>query len=1122
MTIRQGDIKLMQSQRMTDNEDGGGRITGNEVEDGKSNGIFDDVSDLDRAYGRTSLRRVFPAVLTDTTDQYFGSHVIIDQIPSDPNVSVLAFQAGGPAATRDVARERVESYVTMGPLSRMRLLGDQMEGQRSIQVWQRPEAPLPEVGDVFALSTESGDAAGQLQFVRVNEIDHEIRAFEYLVGSSIATFDRRVITLGLSTTLRHRMYGMQPAVTTSQPDTVIREGQYADASRYYGVTRLANPASLGDREIQVEDTFSPIVPSTTVEDPVLDVQAGGGVTISLQSGGYTYEVAQVASTHLTQIELNNRGYNYVASLSPLPAPGSLAISYRSQGKWYTLRDEDGTGDITGQGAGRVDYTTGSVSVTLKGLPDVGTAILYSWGTPVHYVDRAGIQTLDTPTMNFDFEDYGVVPGTVTVSWLTGGQTRTATDDGTGNLSGDATGRVVYGYVDADGNDEYGSLYVKFNGANFPDANSTVQVDYSYAGQERSLFNPTADSAGFITLQLPNPPIKPGSVTVSWKVTRTTHTEHVDYQWGGPAIQSQQASGSENVINYAIGDDAAGGFGEWDGSIDYASGQVTFMAEPLHTYQRWEGGDSISELNDWRENEVKDVFGDGSAVYAGYQPDSATPTTSTIEHNLQPLTVDMMPRLQDSVIPDTLRFRFKGDTYIDRQGALYRSIDSQGAGLYAGSINYDTGVATIETWPQNTADATNVSVDSLVSTYGTWTFSRAFLRTPGSPIQPGGFTIRASTLDGRNLSGQGQFDGTITGDELEGTINYETGVVELRFGQLVDDASLTAEEKDEPWYDPANVDANGQIWQPTPVIPSTARFNAVVLTSLPLDADLLGLDPVRLPPDGRVQAYRPGDIVVVHETETKAWPTGVATGDTLSVGRTRLAFIRVEDANGATVDGTLFDADLDAGTITITGSPDTTTNPEPWTAYHRIEDMLLVGDVEVSGRMTLKGQLSHDYPADQTLVSSALIAGDLRARVKNLFDQTTWTGEWSESLIGDEPTAEYNDTTYPLEVTNRGAITERWALIFTGNTSFRIIGETVGEIGTGTINEDTAPLNPNNGVPYWTIKAGGWGNGWSAGNVLRFDTEGANFPVWLARTVLPGDATGDSDVFRLQIRGNVNA
>ncbi|MFQ2824529.1 hypothetical protein, partial [Aeromonas allosaccharophila] len=72
MTILSGDIKLMASQRMTDTEDGGGRITGKEIVSGEHNSMFPDISDLDRAYGVVNLRKVFLAVQTDDTDTLDG------------------------------------------------------------------------------------------------------------------------------------------------------------------------------------------------------------------------------------------------------------------------------------------------------------------------------------------------------------------------------------------------------------------------------------------------------------------------------------------------------------------------------------------------------------------------------------------------------------------------------------------------------------------------------------------------------------------------------------------------------------------------------------------------------------------------------------------------------------------------------------------------------------------------------------------------------------------------------------------------------------------------------------------------------------------------------------------
>jgi hypothetical protein len=138
-----------------------------------------------------------------------------------------------------------------------------------------------------------------------------------------------------------------------------------------------------------------------------------------------------------------------------------------------------------------------------------------------------------------------------------------------------------------------------------------------------------------------------------------------------------------------------------------------------------------------------------------------------------------------------------------------------------------------------------------------------------------------------------------------------------------------------------------------------------------------------------------------------------------------------------------------------------------------------------------------------------------------FDQATWTGVWSDRLIGSATSAEYNATQYPIVVTNAGAIQERWALIFDNTTTVRVVGESVGQIATLPITSPIAPLNPATGAPYFSVAAQGWGAGWSTGNVLRFNTVAANTPVWIARTVQPGPPGSGTDAFRIQIRGDAD-
>ncbi len=310
--------------------------------------------------------------------------------------------------------------------------------------------------------------------------------------------------------------------------------------------------------------------------------------------------------------------------------------------------------------------------------------------------------------------------------------------------------------------------------------------------------------------------------------------------------------------------------------------------------------------------------------------------------------------------------------------------------------------------------------------------------------------------------------------------------------------------------------NGKVFKPKMCYAEELRYACVSYSYLPLDEDILGLNPVRLPSDGRVVIFKPGDVLVVHNTQHIV---GTYNNQSVNLGRTRVARVRVFDADGVAVDAAKWTADLDAGTVQI---GDMTGVAQPISIEHRIEDMGLCSDAQINGQLTVTRPITHDYPSPGSHVSSALIVGDMMARYTKLFEQTSWSGVWQDSVIGAQPTASYNDAIFPVLVDNAGAIQERWALIFTGTGTVRVVGETVGQIAEGQgIANVIAPNNPATGRPYFTISPGGWGTGWATGNVLRFNTIASNFPVWIARTIQQGPATEDSDSFCIQIRGDVD-
>ena len=115
---------------------------------------------------------------------------------------------------------------------------------------------------------------------------------------------------------------------------------------------------------------------------------------------------------------------------------------------------------------------------------------------------------------------------------------------------------------------------------------------------------------------------------------------------------------------------------------------------------------------------------------------------------------------------------------------------------------------------------------------------------------------------------------------------------------------------------------------------------------------------------------------------------------------------------------------------------------------------------VTNTLQLAAPLANSYSSG--FVTSLMSLGDLRAEVGSVFSQQTWTRVFSSSIIGSPISANYNLGSGSITVTNEGAETERWAFVFTSATDFKLIGETIGQIASGSIGTAFAPLNPRAG------------------------------------------------------------
>lgn len=834
--------------------------------------------------------------------------------------------------------------------------------------------------------------------------------------------------------------------------------------------------------------------------------------------------SRIADTAQIEIKANNRGYAYTINLMPTPAPGTLTVSFMAQGKWYDLKD-NGKGELFGAdrsfGTGIVNLATGSVMLTLGALPDVDTSILFSWATPVNYTNRSN-QPISISKSAWQLPHTGITPKSLILTW---GNGLTANDAvGDGRIRGDITGTINY----AEGIIDLEHITLPALGQEY-----VAQYQYGEPVTERHI-EPgrlsTPGQVGHLSITLDGAGggannLTPGSVHV--KFNALYHKFDVDDQelvieTRDPIItlrdngQGQLIDASGNVL----------------GAIDYSAGTLHFMPDgtaplPKPTYAwvtvgtKWVGNQQLA-VQRWTMTGIQYhntayTFpdGEGGWVDVTYRNNnSAQAQNATL--TAQSLRIDVTPGFAEAILEGSMRFTLGGSTYVDRQGLLYRDPDpATGAGIQAGTIDYSNGLAVLADWAAG--QAAQPALQALATSFSAQSVDAVTFRTPGAPVAPGSLYISANTATGRRIEATADGDGYFTTTDMDGRVNYQTGVVTVRFGRLVTAAGNEAQT----WYDAEAVGEDGKIWRPLSVVADTIRFHCVVFSYLPLDADIIGLDPVRLPSDGRVPFLRKGNTVVVHSTRKAAFPMGVTAGQQLSTGRIRLAHAHVEDKDGKLLPQALYSVNLDSGVVTLASPLNLTGYAEPLYVVHRIEDMSLVSDVEISGVLRLTKPLSHAYDPADTYVSSALIIGDLWARYTGLFDQKSWTNVWSDYLIGDQSTAQYNDTDYPIQVTNRATLQERWAIIFNSPTNFVLVGEHVGQIAVGDVNTDLAPINPNNGQPYFRLDHRGWGAGWSSGNVVRFTTQAAAYPLWVIRTILQSVSAYESDKYELYGRGNIN-
>ncbi|MBK1719236.1 hypothetical protein CKO27_16580 [Thiocystis violacea] len=580
---------------MTDFDDGGGKMTAVEIVSGAENSVFDDLSDVDRAAGDVSIRKIYAAVTSDAADKYLDAGVVVFRPPEDPAVSVLAFSTGDFYDERTALRAKLESGIARGARYMGHLWGPHGIGQRAVMLWVRPDVEIPPVGRRLELVAFSSNTETHSQVIWITRVVDEL----VTIYDSDGGFQVKSVVCELAEPLRHAYAGTEPTRTDpGTPATIAYQTRYNhDAVTINGIAPLSADADVGDYGLRVASIYSPLIPTAFSETALPDVTPGGdsialtgtgsgtvtattalnvvgpskslflgspvlpgtltvsvsGASISDSNGvmrlsgldvgridygagvivwndtcpsygtatkTLTFRPAakplRVADTATQVVTVENRGYVWVITLTPIPQPGTLRVAYRVNNEWYQLTDQ-GAGQLTGAdssyGTGQINFASGTVTLTTGALPDAESEILYAWSTAVEYLDRTD-RAPPALIVRGQTANPNVLPGTVTISWGALTLEDTAGDGILTGAGGEA--RIVY---------RTGAWWLE--PATIPARGTEITLDYEWGDPaalvEDTWTGPALAESGDLELVL-SEAAKPGTLVVTVETTLADYIE----------------------------------------------------------------------------------------------------------------------------------------------------------------------------------------------------------------------------------------------------------------------------------------------------------------------------------------------------------------------------------------------------------------------------------------------------------------------------------------------------------------------------------------------------------------------------------------------------------------------
>lgn len=405
--LSKSDLQFYPSERLTDNDDGGGLALGTPIQ-GTADELFNPISSIERVNGGFALRKVFAGVLRADDEPLIGSFVALTKPPKDKSVSYLLTHADSFGQQRADVIKDIEAFVVPTTASFMTLLGNHTKNSKQVTCYQRVGEPLPQVGDVFCLIQDNKGSQRYEQFIKVAKVDIQVREFG---KGGDTTFRRSIIKITTTDTLNYDFVGLEtPSNDYVSAPTKIYDTQVVDAGRYFGISGTKQEIRQNSQTVTVDNVFAQLIPTNQIATALTDMTANNALS------------AYVGKKD-AQITINQRTAKIYVGNKVTPATliintsvGNIVDKIQHGNATSTI----GTLYLGDNAMGVIDYSEGTITLNSSIYINHVTFMVAGMVTQYSHSDVIAIEKSTTQTLTYQFK-VAPVRGTTAITYQSMGK-----------------------------------------------------------------------------------------------------------------------------------------------------------------------------------------------------------------------------------------------------------------------------------------------------------------------------------------------------------------------------------------------------------------------------------------------------------------------------------------------------------------------------------------------------------------------------------------------------------------------------------------------------------------------------------------------------------------------------